>query len=387
MSAWTPVVTVTIGGTDYTGNTVDTVQLIRGRRTIYDNISASVASITLFDFDGTGIIPTVGANVTITLENSAGTPVTLFVGQVSDFKTSIYDAGIANTPAAQISIQAVSNLAKMLYRTVFRRPFTDAYGPQLDGQRITEVLEQAGFVTWEEAAGNWEDQTTTWADYGDIFELDVIDPGIFTFEGLPIDDAGYNASSQLTTTAAFALGNVYETRDGKIGYADINRRFNNATAGYLLIDSDVVTANSLQTSASVSDILNVITIQNEPDETQVDRASVATFGRRQQTINPPFLSVFNVLDKVLLAQSILTQRSQPRIEFENVVIRLDQDLDNTLRNNLIEIEVNDAVEIDNLPVTLGLTDFEGFVEGVNFTIDPFRTSLQLFISDKDLSLV
>jgi hypothetical protein len=246
------------------------------------------------------------------------------------------------------------------------------------------VLEQAGYVTWEEAAGNWEDQTTTWADYGDIFELDVIDPGIFTFQVLPINDAGYNASSQLTTTAAFALGNVYETRDGKIGYADVNRRFNNATAGYLLIDSDVVTARSLQTSASVSDILNVITIQNEPTQTQIDRASVATFGRRQQTINPPFLVVF---DDIFLAQSILTQRSQPRIEFENVVIRLDQDLNNTLRNNLIEIEVNDPVEIDNLPVTLGLTDFQGFVEGVNFTIDPFRTSLQLFISDKDLSLV
>jgi hypothetical protein len=385
MSAWSPVVTVTIGGTDYTGNTVDTVQIRRGRRRIYDNIPASVASITVYDFDGTGIIPTVGANVTITLENSAGTPVTLFVGEVSDFKTSIYDAGIANTPAAQISIQAVSNLAKMLYRTVFRSAFTDAYVTlQLDGQRITEVLEQAGYVTWEEAAGNWEDQTTTWADYGDIFELDVIDPGIFTFQPLPINDAGYNASSQLVTTAAFALGNVYETRDGKIGYADINRRFNNATAGYLLIDSDVVTARSLQTTASLSDIFNVITIQNEPTETQVDRASVATFGRRQQTIDPPFLYFF---DYILLAQSILTQRSQPRIEFENVVIRLDQDLDNTLRNSLIEIEVNDAVEIDNLPVTLGLTDFEGFVEGVNFIIDPFRTSLQLFISDKDLSLV
>jgi hypothetical protein len=382
MSTWSPVVTVTIAGTDFTGSTVDTVQLRRGRQTVYQNIQAAVASITLIDVAGTGIVPTVADSVVITLQDSAGAPVTLFVGEVSDFQTSIYDAGIRNSPAAQIRITAVSNLAKLQRRQVFAtgRPV------EKDGERVFDILIDGLALEWADATGTWDDLTTqTWATVDPAIDFTIVDtPGLFDIEALPALAEGYDAGQTAGEAGLSTGGLLYETADGRIGYADGTRRRANALAGYMQIPADVLTASQVTTSSQLADLANNVIVQYEAGEvTVVDPVSVERFGKLTQQLNTILV---NEPEATVFADAYLQAHSLPVISFESASIRLEQDMDDTLRNQLLGLEVNDAVEIDDLPVTLGLPSFAGFVEGVVVTIDPFRTNIDLLVSAANLSL-
>jgi hypothetical protein len=382
MSTWSPVVTVTIAGTDFTGDTVDTLQLRRGRNNVYASIQAAVASITLLDKTGTGIVPSVADSVVVTLEDSAATPVTLFVGEVSDFSTSIYDAGIRNTPAAQIRITAVSGLAKLQRRQVF----ATGRGVEKDGDRVLAVLLDGLAVPWEEAAGVWDDYTTeTWLTFEPSIDFTIVDtPGLFDISALAALDGGYSAGQTAGEAGLSANGLLYETADGRIGYADGLRRFNNVALGYLPIPSAVLTASQLSTSSQLADLANAVVVSYAGGEvTDTDPDSIEQFGRFTQQLST---SLQNLGDAETRAETFLETHSQPTVQFESASIRLEQDMNDTLRNNLLRLEVNDAVEIDTLPATLGLTTFTGFLEGVIFTVDPFRTNIDLLLSAANLSL-
>jgi hypothetical protein len=379
---WTPAVTVTIAGQDFTGATVDLVQLRRGRQNVYTTVQAGVASITLLDIAGTGIVPTVADSLVVTLEDTAGTPVTLFVGEISDFATTIYDAGIRNAAAARIQITAVSNLAKLQRRQVF-----DTGRPvEMDGDRVLAILLDGLGVPWEEAAGVWDDYTTeTWATFEPGIDFSIVDtPGLFDIAGLDPQDGGYAAGQIAGQAGLSANGLLYETADGRIGYADGLRRFNNVDDGYLPVPAGVLSAAQVETSSQLADLANFVVVQFDGGEvTDRDEDSIEEFGRLTQTLNT---QLANAGDAATRAEVYLDTHSLPTVQFESATIRLEQDLDTVLRDALIGIEVNDPVEIDDLPASIGLTTFAGFVEGVTFTIDPFRAAIDLTLSAANLSL-
>ena len=379
---WTPVLTVTIAGTDYTGNTINLVQLRRGRNTVYTSVQPAIAAITLLDIDGTGIVPTVADPITVTLEDTAGNPQTLFVGEVSDWFTQVYDSGVKNSVGAAIRITAVSNLAKLFRRQVF----TDGRPAELDGERILAILLDGLGVPWEEAAGQWDDYTTqTWETFEPGIDFDIVDtPGIYEIEPLDPEEAGYNSGSIAGDTGLSAGGLVYETADGRIGYADFFRRFTNSEAGYLQVPGSKLTASLISTASQIADLANVVNVEFAGGEvTRTDADSVQQYGRLTQNLRT---ILNNAGDAGTFADRYLAGHAQPAVSFEQAPIRLDQDIEPQLRDALIGIEVNDAIELTNLPVTLGLTSFAGFVEGLRFEIDPFRCELQLFVSDTNLSL-
>jgi len=379
---WTPVVTVTIAGTEYTGNTVDVVQLRRGRANVYTTIQAAVASVTLYDFTGAGIVPTVASPMIVTLENTGGMPVTLFVGEVSDWQTTIYDAGIKNSAAASVKITAVSNLAKLQRRQVFAtgRPV------EKDGTRILDILLDGLGLSWEDATGVWDDFTAqTWATVDPTIDFSIVDtPGVYDIAALGAQDGGYSAGQIAGDAGLSAAGLLYETGDGRIGYADALRRFTNAQAGYLPVPAGVLSASGVTSNSQIADLATVVVVQYAGGEvTESDTASINEFGRLTQTLAT---QLQNAPDAALRATGYLESHSQPTIQFENATVRLEQDLTGTLRDALIGIEVNDAIQIDSLPITLGLTTFAGFVEGMVFTIDPFRAAIDLTVSSANLSL-
>jgi hypothetical protein len=379
---WTPVVTVTIAGQDFTGATVDLVQLRRGRQNVYTTVQAAVASITLLDVAGTGIVPTVADSLVVTLEDTAGAPVTLFVGEISDFNTRIYDAGIRNTPAARIQITAVSNLAKLQRRQVF-----DTGRPvEMDGDRVQEIIVQALATAWKEAQGAWEDLTTeTWQTFDPQIDFDIIDaPGLFDIAALDPADGGYSAGQIAGEAGLSANGLLYETADGRIGYADGVRRFNEIDNGYLPVPAGVLSASQVTTQSQLADLANFVVVQFAGGEvTDQDNDSIEQFGRLTQTLNT---RLANSADAEVRAEVYLETHSLPTVQFESATIRLEQNLDSILRDAIIGIEVNDPVEIDGLPASIGLTTFAGFVEGVTFTIDPFRAAIDLTLSAANLSL-
>lgn len=379
---WAPVLTVTIAGTDYTGNTVDLVQIRRGRNTVYTSVQPALATITLLDTDGSGIVPSVADSVTVTIEDSAGNPVTLFVGEVSDWSTSIYDAGIMNTTAARIRITALSSLARLFRRQVL----ADGRAVEKDGDRIEAILIEGLAQSWEDAQGIWNDYTTeTWDTVDpDLNVADIDTPGLFDIEALPAQTGGYNASSTAGITGLSAGGLLYENADGSIGYADRLRRFNNASAGYVNIPASTLTAAAVSTSSQLADVANAVVVSYAGGEvTDDDADSINVYGKFSQTLG----TVLNNLgDAESLAELYLERHAFPTVQFDSATVRLDQGLSNTLLDNLLALEVNDAVEIDGLPVTLGLTTFTGFVEGVVVNVDPFRADMRLLVSSAKLSL-
>jgi hypothetical protein len=379
---WTPAVTVTIAGQDFTGATVDLVQLRRGRQNVYSNVQAAVASITLLDIAGTGIVPTVADSLVVTLEDTAGTPVTLFVGEISDFATTIYDAGIRNAAAARIQITAVSNLAKLQRRQVFDigRPV------EMDGDRVLAIIVDGLAARWENAQGDWESLTTqTWQTYDTNIAFDLIDnPGLFDIAALPAQDGGYSAGQIAGEAGLSANGLLYETADGRIGYADGLRRITNVQAGYLQVPAITLSAAQVETTSQLADLANVVVVQYATGEvTETDSTSLQQFGEFSQTLNT---RLENLSDAENRAETYLETHAFPTVQFEKAAIRLEQDLDGTLRDALISVEVNDPVEIDNLPISIGLTTFTGFVEGVTFSIDPFRAAIELTVSAAELSI-
>lgn len=378
----TPVLTVTIAGTDFTGKTVNNVQLTRGRNNVYQSVQPAVAAITLLDTDGSGIVPSVADDVTVTLQDSAGSPVTLFVGEVSDWSTAIYDAGIMNTAAAAISITAVSSLARLFRRQVL----ADGRAVEKDGDRIEAILIEGLAQSWQEATGTWNDYTTeTWDTVDpDLNVADIDTPGLFDIEALPAQTGGYNANSTAGITGLSAGGLLYENADGTIGYADRLRRFTNASAGYLNIPASTLTASAVSTSSQLADVANAVVVSYADGEvTDEDTASIGEYGRFSQSLQ----TVLNNLgDAENLAELFLERHAFPTVQFDSATVRLDQGLTNTLLDNLLALEVNDAVEIDGLPITLGLTTFTGFVEGIVVNVDPFKSDMRLLVSSAELSL-
>jgi hypothetical protein len=379
---WTPVITVTIAGQDFTGATVDLVQLRRGRRNVYTTVQAAVASITLLDVAGTGIVPTVADSLVVTLEDTAGAPVTLFVGEISDFNTRIYDAGIRNTPAARIQITAVSGLAKLQRRQVFPlgRPV------EKDGERVLDILLDALAVSWQEAQGTWDDLTTqTWQTFDPTIDFNIVDtPGLFDIAALDPQDGGYAAGSIAGDAGLSTGGLLYETADGRIGYADELRRFRNVETGYLQVPASTLSATQLETSSQLADLANTVVVDFAGGEvTQTDVDSVNRFGQLTQKLST---QLQNQIDAEAFAENYLNSHALPTVQFESATVRLEQNLDSSLRDALIRLEVNDPVQIDQLPVSIGLTTFAGFVEGVTFTIDPFRAAINLTLSAANLSL-
>lgn len=379
---WAPVVTVTIAGTDYTGDTVDFIRLTRGRNTVYTSVQPAVASITLLDKTGAGIVPTVADSVVVTLEDSAGSPVTLFVGEVSDWSTAIYDAGIMNTAAAAIRVTAVSNLAKFYRRQVF----FNGRSVEKDGDRVLATLLDGLAIKWEDATGSWNSYTTeTWETFEPFLDFSIIDtPGLFDVSALTPNDGGYNAGSTATSAGLSTNGLLYETADGRIGYADGQRRRTNTLNGYLAIPSNILTASQITTGSQLADLANeVVVIYGGGETVRTDQASIDTYGKLNQSLNTVLA---NLGDAENFGDDYLANHSQPTIQFESAEMRLDQNLNSTLLDNLINCEINDPIEINALPATLGITTFAGFVEGVLFNIDPYRASLQLFVSSANLSL-
>jgi hypothetical protein len=378
---WTPITTVTVSGTDYTGNAINIVRILRGRQNVNKSIQAAVATVTLLDTDGTGIIPAIGDTLTITLENSIAVAETIFAGQITDFTASLYDAGITNQPAAVTQIVAVSPLSQIARQKIFQtgRPV------EFDGTRILTGLQESNRKSWEETPGTWAAQTTSWQNAATFFDLEQVDiPGVFNFNPLDPNADGYAALATLDGIASNAFGVLYDTGDGRVGYADKNRRSNTSFASAISLAANQIEANSLTVQSQLGDVTNVLTFTFPSGAPAIYRRvpSIQKYGRRQTTIATP-LAGTSMTDPY--ANAVLNAREEPVADIGAVSVRLDNtNVTDAIRDALIVINVNEPIKLPNV-VTLQLASFEGFVEGIQFTIDPYTASISLYVSDKILS--
>jgi len=374
MTVYTPTYRVTIAGVVQTSTTLEDATITYGRNDFFEATQPSYCNLELLNLEGTSPAVELLDTIIIEVTNSTGTYVKLFTGEVSSVQNRLAGAGVGGKPNT-LQIQAVGALGLL----VKRYAGAVAYPEELDGARITRILEETLYIAWEDISNTyiWNDFTTeTWATYG-VQGIDTIDAGRYEVLARPVEiDQAYNLTD---TTQLSALGYLYDTADFKIGYADAERRSENYTTNLIELDANLVNAD-IQTRLQTADIVNSVVIQyNDPvlEVAAQNDTSINTYGLLEE-VRPTILA--QTADATEQATNFVNYRGTPKVSLEEVTVNLsNSDMTNALRNSLLDVSMDTLLYLDNIPIGLIAEGYnEGFVEGWTWTLG--RNNLELSMS-------
>jgi hypothetical protein len=374
MTVFTPTYKVTIAGTIQTSTILQDATITYGRNDFFEATQPSYCNLELLNLDGTSPVVELLDTVVVEVQNSAGTFVKLFTGEVSGVYNRFEGAGLGGKPNT-LQIQAIGALGLL----VKRYAGAVAYPEELDGARIQRILEETLFVAWEDLSNTltWNDFTTeTWANYG-VQGIDIIDPGRYEVLARP---AEVEQAYELTdTTQQSGLGYLYDTPDFEIGYADAERRSANYTTNLIELDANLVNAD-IQTRLQTADIVNSVVIRYDDPVLEVvaqNDTSINNYGLLEE-IRSTILA--ETVDATEQATNFVNYRGTPKTSLEAVSVNLaHSDMTNTVRDDLLAVTMDSLLYLDNIPVGLIPEGyFEGFVEGWTWTLG--RKNLELTMS-------
>ena len=379
---WQPNPRVVIGGRDYTGDTVGRVSAQRGRRDVDSAASAASAQVTLRDADGKGFEVRVGEPLELWLDDSSGTSVQVFGGQVQELSLSTVAIGGGDALVVW-QVSASGPFARLNRRSVLAggRPAEN------DGERVAAAISAGLGVAWEEysASQTWAqvNGATTWQTLDPGFDATLIDAGVYGLAALGSADAGYGPLSVAQDAAFSARGVLYETRDGFIGYADANRRQTAGAGTALEIPTSTLSQSGLGFRQILTSLVNRATVAYSGGAVTVsDDDSVREYGVWQTELTTQLATLAS---GSAVAAEIVNDRAFPAFEVDEVQVQMVRAGDG-LRDALLEVEPNDYVRITGMPGGLPTDDLLGFVESVGWSSDEFTTLLTLGVSDAVLSI-
>lgn len=373
---WTPNPTVTIDGVDYTGDTLEGVQVTMGRPDTTQQPQAGYATLTLLELGTSTPAFTLGASLVITVDDSTSSPRPIFTGTLSDVVTRVESPSI-DGHVTTLTLTAVGPLARLNRRTAG----ASGYPAQADGDRVAAILEEVYSTSWAEQPGTqtWSgtNSSLTWGLYDPY--LGTIDtPGLYDLSSYAADET--NAYELAGIAALSGLGIIHETPDGRINYDDADHRQDNAILnGYLELPTSVILSNGLETSMRLGDITNSITLNYTGGSvTASDATSIALIGPVSETYTTVLA---NALDAADQAARYLDLNANPSASIDQVQLPVTAvDLPTSIIDDLIGLYCGTPIRITDLPGTLG-SDFSGYVEGWTWTLTDNTADLQLAISD------
>jgi hypothetical protein len=374
MTVYTPTYRVTIAGTVQTSTTLEDATITYGRNDFFEATQPSYCNLELLNLDGTSPVVNLLDTILIEVTDSTGTYVKLFTGEVSGVYNRFAGAGAAGKPNT-LQIQAIGALGLL----VKRYAGSVAYPEELDGARITRILEETLYTAWEDLSNTltWNDFTTeTWANYG-VQGIDTIDAG--RYEMLARSAQVEQAYNLTDVTQQSGLGYLYDTTDFKIGYADAERRSENYTTNLIELDADLVNAD-IQTRLQTADIVNSVVIQYDDPVLEVaaqNDTSINTYGLLEEVRSTILAQTADATEQ---ATNFVNYRGTPKASLEEVTVNLaNSNMSNTVRDNLLGVSMDTLLYLDNIPVGLIVEgSFEGFVEGWTWTLG--RNNLELAMS-------
>jgi hypothetical protein len=376
---WLPNPTVTINGQDYTGVSVNQVTIRRGRDTVYNQANAGVANIELIDI-GTLTRFEVGSDLQISMlfpaiewellaDSWAGLGETwdgafgplapgfiepVFTGVVSDWDADAIAA--RDNPVMRYRVTGIGPLATLNRRNIF----FDGRVAENDGERAEAILTAALGTA--------------------VVDPSIIDAGVFDLAAIDAAENGYKALELLSNTGQSAEGVLFETKDGRIGYADADRRF--ATTDFVEVPFASVEVGRLSVSSQLADVTNVVTVSYDGGAVTVsDAESIAIFGEQDTSISTTLASEAQALT---FADLYLQRHLAPSVSLGRLGLNL-RNMDPDLRVELLNADVNTGILLTNIPRRVGFRNFEGFVEGVELVFSQFEARIGLFVSDGVLS--
>jgi hypothetical protein len=372
-------VTVTINGVDYTGQTLGSVRVVRGRENIDTVTRAGYCLAELIDETGQGFPLDVTDTVRITIDNTTG-PVALFTGTISDITTRIYAIRTGTRAIWQVLASGPLALANR------RQILTGGTGVERDGDLVLQALEAGLYQTWEEFQG------TTWAAAGDVtwatvdpgFDGSLVEtPGEYDIAALDPADDGYNALSLISRVAVSVGGSLFETGDGNVGYLSAYGRSEKAAAGYTELPVSEIRADNLEAAKSAADLVNRLEVKFAGGAVELeDITSISRYGIRASGIETLLADQSNAEDRGadLLFDLAVPRYKLPTVEFAlHTLPGADVDL-------LLGVDTETPVDLVALPATLGNLFRRAFVEGVQYDLGSDRRQVTYFLSDHQLSL-
>jgi hypothetical protein len=387
MTQWNPVWLVEIDGVEYTDAILANLVIRSGRTNIYEQAQAGYVNLQLIDVNQTAIPVSINSTIGVSVKNTSNVFVPIFGGNVVDIGLEVRDVGstMFTQTYSITALGALSRLPKYIY--------TDALARDFEGDQIFEVLSQILFQTWAEVPGalTWAtyDPTTTWANAGNTGIGEIDRPGNYDLSARAANADPIDAYSLVSALATSGIGYIYEDAQGRIGYADSTHRTQYLAAnGYVDLDARHARANGLRIETRVGDVRNAITIKygstSQNDVSDSDPASIALYGNLGQVITT---TLHDQADATSQAAFYLSLRANPEPIFSEITFDLtNPEIDNSDRDNLIDIFMGEAIALQNLPSNMNSGTFQGFVEGWSFRASYNQLSVTLLLSPLAYSL-
>jgi hypothetical protein len=380
---WLPEWRVTVEDDVYT--TVTSVSYSSGRKDIDRQPTAGYCRVEIVNTDGSPFTINITDSVLLELKNGSGNYVTVFGGEVSDFTIGVRspeETGYITTG----TILGIGNLAKLP-----KAVYNTALAEGLDGSQIAAILDQALNITWAQVfpTQTWDtyQPTVTWAEAET--SVGTVDAGFYTMTS---QTASATATSQslVDQIATSALGQIYESANGFVNYADADHRSDYlADNGYTNLDATYATPSSIKSITALSKVRNSLIYKygtSYGSEYAVSNEdSVAAYGRNQRSFNS---NIKNLADITDIANRELRLRAYPRSSLEAITFRLDNpELPLFMLDRLISVFFGQPILVENLPNNLLGGIFDGFVEDITMKATPTYVDLTLYISATDFSLL
>jgi len=381
MSLWTPTWSIEIDGVEYKNVTLANVNIGSGRTDIYEQAIAGYCNLTLINLDDSNIIIGINSGVTVFIDDSNGDPVAIFGGSVTDLIVGVQSGGsIGVTQTISIvALGALSRLPKLLTEGVLAKNY--------DGVQIATILNNALFSRWNgvPALLQWNavNPTTTWAQ---AFNTGVGEIDTGNYELAARAASVTDIYSLVASLATSGLGYLYEDSEGRISYADSTHRGTYlATNGYINLSANDAFASGLQTAVRAGDVRNSVTIgyRNGGQVTDSDPESISIYGTLAQNIQT---SLHNQSDAISQAEFYLALRAFPQANFNQISFPIGSpELDDSDRDNLLNIFMGMPVNISDLPLNMG-SSFQGFVEGWQFQAGVNSLTVSIYVTPIAYSL-
>jgi hypothetical protein len=362
MTVWTPEWKLTVAGTEYTNLTISDIIHQAGRDDIYTQPNPSYLQCTILALSGQTFPFDINDSLSLQVKNSAGSYVNLFGGDITDITVEVGATGSIAT-VVEYTILAMGSIVKLA------KEIWDGNIPQdEDGDQIYEILSSVLLGAWDAvpAASTWAtyDPTETWANAVNIGLGEVDRPGLYTMQHQPnTTDTIYNIVSDIANSA---FGYIYEDNAGNIGYADADHRQTYLLAnGYVDLSASHAIGSGLRTTTKAADIRNDIYINYGnnygAEKTATSAASIALYGYKAETINS---RIHSGVDAQEVADRYISLRAFPQPIFDSIIFPItNPEIDNSDRDNLLNIFMGLPLNIRDLPAQISNGEFSGYVEG------------------------
>jgi hypothetical protein len=364
MTLWQPEWRILIDTVDYSSSTLANLNITSGRTSIYEQPVAGYGYIELINFDNTNYPFTVGADILISIKDSSGTYVDLYGGFISDLEISVQSSGSIGyvTTARITALGALSKLARANWELSLARAY--------DGHQIYHILSDLLLNNWNEVAPalTWADYypTTTWANAENVGLGEIDQPGQYEMVHRGADPvSSYTLAAQI---AESGLGYLYEDSSGRIGYADaLHRQTYLAANGYTTISANQAIGVGLRSVTRSGDVRNFITLNygnGSANITEEDLASIAQYGKFAEIFDT---NLHDATEAASVAARRLQLKAYPQAFFDSIEFPLGSpEIDDSDRDALLNIFMGLPLQIENLPINIVDSTFQGYVEGWTF---------------------